>query len=342
MKVVGVCGYGYSGSGALFDLLKEYDECVIGSEVEFELLYSPGGLLDLEYHLMKNCNRFNSGDIAIRQFKRIIKINSKKSGPFYQFTNGKFFEISNKYVDSLCQCKWRGLVSYDMYLDSAFEKRLRYSFLRRLIKVIHILGFRTADYKRIMYLSVAPKNFYVQTRKYIEDLFKASGYIENKICVVNQLFPANNIKPCFKFFLNSKAIVVDRDPRDLYISIKLFIKDAASFIPMDDVNSFIRYYRAVRLTKDNDCKEILYIKFEDLIYKYQDTINEIEKFLGISRHMYPKKYFEPNKSVANTQLFRRYLKYEKDIKIIEHELKEFLYIYPDNNIINENIVPFTW
>ena len=52
MNVILTAGYGYSGSSAVVDLLKEYDNCdSISDNFEFRLIKDPGGLEDLRYHL---------------------------------------------------------------------------------------------------------------------------------------------------------------------------------------------------------------------------------------------------------------------------------------------------
>ena len=52
--IIGVCGYGYSGSGAVCDFLHEWDSCsCCPMDMEFSLLYIPHGIQDLEYQLME-------------------------------------------------------------------------------------------------------------------------------------------------------------------------------------------------------------------------------------------------------------------------------------------------
>ena len=34
--VVGVCGHGYTGSGAVLDFLKQFDECSVPSSADYE------------------------------------------------------------------------------------------------------------------------------------------------------------------------------------------------------------------------------------------------------------------------------------------------------------------
>ena len=66
--------------------------------------------------------------------------------------------------------------------------------------------------------------------------------------------------------------------------------------------------------------------FEDLVYRYEETTEKINHFLGIEGFA-NRSSFNPARSINNTQLFKKYTVYRDQIKIIETELKEFLYDY---------------
>ena len=89
-----------------------------------------------------------------------------------------------------------------------------------------------------------------------------------------------------------------------------------------------------------ESKKILRIKFEDLIYQYDKTIDKIEKFMGFTKkdHIRPLTRFNPEVSIKNTQIFNA-KEYQEETKIIEIELKKYLYNFPYdiNNDIEETI-----
>jgi hypothetical protein len=131
-----------------------------------------------------------------------------------------------------------------------------------------------------------------------------------------------------KFFSDPRCIIVDRDPRDLYVMVKNVYGMNAMFIPSDTVEHFIEYYKRLRddrLWKGAD--KILFIRFEDLIYKYAETVGIIEKFVGpvLGTHVKPKEFFNPEVSIANTNVFGKFPQDAEAIKRIEVELSEFLY-----------------
>ena len=77
-------------------------------------------------------------------------------------------------------------------------------------------------------------------------------------------------------------------------------------------------------TKDN---RILYVNFEDLCYKYEETKALVESFIGESANNRTCKIFDASVSIKNTQLFNMYTQYKNEIETIEEELSEYLYIY---------------
>mgnify|MGYP006872937219 FL=1 len=69
--IVGVCGHGYSGSGAVVDYLKEKPDCQVCGNIELSLAYMPHGLQDLDYHVNESVSRYYSSDAAIKDFLRL-------------------------------------------------------------------------------------------------------------------------------------------------------------------------------------------------------------------------------------------------------------------------------
>ena len=72
-----------------------------------------------------------------------------------------------------------------------------------------------------------------------------------------------------------------------------------------------------------------------MIYKYKQTTSELADWLGLNfdNHINPKKYFKPDKSILNTQTWKRYSCNNDEISYIENELKDYLYEFPDNQIL---------
>ena len=328
--LLGICGYGFTGSGAVVGLLEEYEEPQVYSKAEIQEAFKIDGLQDLEYHLVKQYCRHISGDAAVKRFKEARGLGQtpilKKTIP-----KEEYLKISEEYLRNLIQGEWYGVDNIDYS-----TKYPLYNFLVLVLKKTlfpwyeKIFGHPFNHWPaRKMYLCIEPDNFYEETKKYTDNLMKAMGADLSRDIVLDQVFEGNNPKNSFPFFRNAKAIVVDRDPRDVFLLARHGKRTSAEarFMPREDVNVFIEYYRRLRKSKVEDDENVLNIQFEDLIYNYEFAVKKVEEFTGYSRHTQPRKFFDPKISIYNTQLFNN-PKYEDDlwmIKIIEDELKEFLY-----------------
>ena len=149
---------------------------------------------------------------------------------------------------------------------------------------------------------------------------------ETKKIVLDQLILPYNRSNFFKLFDNLKQIIVDRDPRDVYLDAMTY----NAYPITKDIESFISFYESTHLkeiVKPSDTT--LLVKFEDLIYNYEQTVNMIFEFLNIQKndHTRIKKYFNPNFSIKNTQTWMRPENkiFQDDIVQIEKKLGKWCY-----------------
>lgn len=327
--VVGVCGLGFTGSGAVIDLLKEFQDIQIQDGDEFGITYRPDGLEDLSYHLLSKRSRYMSCDVAIYRFKKYVQ---RLFGPRTSLGRGiseTVMKLTDEYISDICQVTWFGTWGFDAYYHSRLYNSIKGHFalplVAKLEKRISITGY---PYRK-MYLSISPKDYYERTRQYVSDLIKVMGYDENKVLVMNQLFAGDSPQSSFPFFNNPKAIIVDKDPRDLYFLGKFEVHNQCAWMPTNDVESFIKYYKTIRSSLKMQDNNILYVRFENLVYEYKSTISKIIDFLNLSetKHIESLKYFNPNLSKNNTQLFRKYPAFKEETHRIEEELSDWLFPY---------------
>ena len=73
--------------------------------------------------------------------------------------------------------------------------------------------------------------------------------------------------------------------------------------------------------------EQLIIRFEDLIFKYEQTKELIINFIEVKKNKGPStsRFFFPEKSKQNSQLWKNYDDPEGNIELIEKELGNYLY-----------------
>lgn len=324
--IIGSCGYGATGSSVLTDLLREYDNVQVYDTFEFVLSYRVDGLEDLEYHLMKQYAKNSSGDYAIKRFLEMSKcyktplINKPCDG-------NTFYNLSKHFIDEILQTSYRGVDTADMLSGSVLRNILAFASKKIIMpKIIEKVTKKPAYIWpcRKQYYSIEPDCFYEAAREYTNSIFKAMGADLSKPICLDQPFEGNSPENSFKFFDNPYAIVIDRDPRDLFLAAKYSKDPNFKFLPRDDVRKYIIYYKNMRKRKSYN-ERILSLHFEDLIYNYDDSISKIEKFLSLGEHKRPKEIFNPNRSINNTQLIRLHPEDKDNIQLIETELKEFLY-----------------
>lgn len=326
--VIGACGYGCTGSSIITDLLREFNEIQVFDDFEFSFTYRVDGLEDLEYHLMKQYAKNISGDAAIKRFLYAAKyINTPL---IHKPTSSKnFYKITQEYIDSILQARFRGMESIDIIsgnvLKNVFTLGMKKIILPKTIENIT----KKPSYvwpNREIYVCVEPENFYEASKKYICDILKAMGADLSKPIALDQPFGGNKPQNSFKFFDNPKAVIVDRDPRDLYLETKYRLISEGRFIPHEDIEMFVEYYQRIRTGRPmNNTEQVLLLRFEDLIYNYEECLRQLIQFLKLKEHVSPKKYFNPARSINNTQLSRKYPHEKEAIQYIEKTLSDYLY-----------------
>jgi hypothetical protein len=336
-NTVGVCGYIRTGSSAVLNFLKEFHENIIIDDFEFDFLHFPDAIDDLNYHLHEGSYDLRSSFVAIERFKRLC--NSYHMRKMNLLTNNRFLPLTEKYLNDLIQIKYYGKTLADIVLYPKLRNnRMKRSFLRRLLNCIIFFEnqlnrqFDIFPFHELNYASF-PKDFLSITKKYIEDILimlMRDGREGN--IVLDQLFTCNNPQKYFNYLKNPKAIIVDRDPRDIYLLAKNVRRlKGERGIPTKTVANYVNFFKATRknrhLIGPDDYDSVLFVQFEDLIYEYEKTSKKIMNFLNLSDPISPKKYFIPEKSITNTQLFGIYKNEKKDIEYIEKELSEYLYPY---------------
>lgn len=329
---IGACGFSGTGSSAVCDFLKEFDENVVLDDFEFSLSYKPDGLEDLRYHLLEGSSKYTSSAAALYRFQQLCKRYGVRN--FEKLSNYQFLRLSEKYREKLIQASWIGDgAGVDSILNPKRNFASRCARKIKFMKVIRkfelMLGHEIPIYPlhKIEY-SAYPDDFDGITKEYVMGVLNSLGRDPSKNLVLDQPFSGNNPQASFPFFDQPKAIVVDRDPRDYY----LFSKEVAYFkgrryVPVNSVENFVIYYRNMRTGMPYLCENpnILRVNFEDMVYQYEKTKKRIIEFCQLKEYSRPRSIFEPNLSRNNTQLSLRYPEYATEIKYIETELPEYLY-----------------
>ncbi|MCI9281078.1 MAG: hypothetical protein HFI49_02310 [Bacilli bacterium] len=344
-RIIVTTGYMGSGSSAITDLISEFKDCANDyKSYEYIFLHCPNGLFDLEDKLLIGNNAIKSDD-SIRQFElQMKKLYNKKFwwvGNYEKVIGPEFMKITNEFINNITEFRLNNYwYTHEEVNFSMFMKLL----LRKPIKMItrnKICNKKILRYNDGMKISyIKDKDFYRYANQYIYNIIDIIGKKRKNIIMDQLLLPFNLYRIDNYFDDRLKVVVVERDPRDVYILNKYIWQEKQIGVPFPlEVNEFCEYYKKMRESEIKcDSKKVLRIKFEDLIYNYDNVLSKIEKFLNFKKedHIKPKNRFNPDLSIKNTQLFNEE-KYNEEIKIIEEKLKKYLYHFPykiKNNIRN--------
>lgn len=334
MRIISCASYYGTGSSAITNFLEEFDNCESLTDYEFRFLQDPNGVRDLEFQLVENHNRHTSG-YALKRYKKFVE---QLGNPYFKryesFFHGQWKKISYEYINDLTEFTYTGYWHQDV-VDRGplfhFWKRLENKILQKTIWRKQEEVALNELPNEITYCSYpTEEQFLKYTRKYIEKLFQVANQNNRKNIIVDQIVPPSNLNHYLRYFDDIKVFVVERDPRDMYLAEKYVYKGAV--IPTESVEVFCKWYeysRRHRKFENYDTEKVMFIRFEDLIYKYQETTEKIVKWLGFSKenHILPGKKFNPNKSIKNTRMWEKFPQASEEVKIISESLKEYLYQY---------------
>lgn len=349
--IIDVTGFGWSGSGAVHDLLREYDDVKFAAfdyDWEFTLLWEPDGIYDLEHKLCHKHCRFGDSGTAIKRFLKLVE--GQASVPFLhydQLFEGKYKDICQSYINDLIQFTFEGRTFEEFMYPSTKEKILApYNKIVRILLGNHIaVNILHKDYSKSLVktikhqicVSYNPDNFMERTHQLMDEIFSYVRTDKNTALVTDQLFPPDCPTMFFKYINEpAKCIIVRRDPRDTYLLAKKAYNSSIP-LPVENIDDFILFYKkTIEETLEKEGDQLLNIQFEDLIYNYEATVSSIENFLGINKHVRINNYFDPRKSINNTQLFNLYDGYQSDIKKIEMSLPNSLFHFEKYQILGKN------
>ncbi len=247
------------------------------------------------------------------------------------FFNYQYMRLTEEYIRSLTDFYYKGWWFYDL-----FDKGIFYYYYKQLQN--HIICKIPGRHKGIIpneltYCShPSEEKFLKHTRKYVSELMRAANPQNLPYLEIDQIVPSQNINRILRFFEDDIYVfIVDRDPRDLYILAK-FLKQWP-ICPSNNVNQFCDWFLYTRQSGSleiYDSAKVKRIRFEDLIYRYEKTVKEIEEMIGLDskNHMASFMKLNPMRSVNNTQIWKKY-HIEEDISVIEKRLSDYLYPFDE-------------
>ena len=322
LKVI-TASSGLSGAGLIFDYLldrndfispfKEYPDK--DQQSEFRFITDPGGLNSLYEGFYKNFSINNCAyvyDEFNKYLKKISRLTIRENNKKKKLYSNHFFSESEKFKKKIIKTSYYGLPQF-YRLGLGKKDRLVWKLTNQ---------FKSAQQSKFlqMVLPVNEKVFIKEAIKFIDKVLYSPIKNKKKNIVIDQ--GANFWKPesSTKFYSNKKIILITRDPRSVFASMKS--RKSLSY-PGHNINTFIDWYKSIisKVRSFKNSKNILLIKYEDFIFNHENESKKLLKFLQIKK--VDKNIFSIDDSKKNVYKAKDILT-KKEKKLIEIKLKKYL------------------
>ncbi len=331
INIVDLSGYSFTGKSAVHDLISGWDGFYSHSkEFEFDLIRVQGGLLDLRQALtQKHWSPVRSSE-AIRNFFRLVhhmggdrNVLSRlmRSGASYDHYLPGFSSLTNEFVGSLVEASWQCEWPFALY--SRDKEYLT------AIKLARKFGFSRED--TVYFARLSEAEFDTKSSEYFERLFAPIAAKGFRSLVLNNAFEPFSPERSIEFFDHAKSIVVDRDPRDVYISALHAGKIEGSKVGLavtgGSVSNFIRRFRIYRSSANAKSPHVYRMQFESLVLDYEAEVKRLRAFLGDASVATTSlgRAFDPVNSARNVGQWKRLddLRLLNDVAVIKSELSAY-------------------
>ena len=332
-------GYMGSGSSALTDLLSEFEGVSSpNGDFEYVFLHAPNGLFDLEDKLLIGNNALRS-DEAIHSFLKLMDDLYRKKRYWVADYKHKVSEDFPEYVEQLIRDLDPTRPDEDTYWYYMQDPTGYMTFLRMLRKALYLLSFKRIlvpqplRYRGMTLAFPSDEEFYEAARRFVYAVMEAVR-ADHEAAIFDQMLLPHNLFRADRYFRDDTAIVLaDRDPRDVFLANKYYWKPQHVPLPFPtEVEDFCRVYRKMRENvRKADSKLIVKVQFEDLIYRYDETLEDLYRELQLPKqaHTAKRQHFDPSVSIVNTNIQRKDQRYRREAEIIEKRLGEYLYAFPE-------------
>lgn len=291
--IVAVHGFGYSGSGAVVDLLREFpnvtvlghidqegsktDEKAYSFSSEQDFVRLSGGLFELEKFIESN-NIFHNA-AALRRFAEVVEKSS-----LYQSDN-RIRECFFKFFSAITNLHTP--VSHPYY------NSYLYSWEKPHVISYFADGMNLSQY-RTLCKNLISEIAHIVYERFPSDLIVMDQFFNDYEFDINR----------YKLYApNIKIICVYRDPRDVLAFAYL---NKIEWIPYKNINDYIIWYHALMRKFDKFSKDYLVIRFEDLVCDYNCQLGIVKHFLNIPTNLRQNKFscFDPQLSRKNIGIWK--------------------------------------
>lgn len=329
MNIITSTGYGGTGSSVVIDIFYGHPDVHNLGDHELWFLQEFWGVTDLEYFVTKCAHRSKVSHAIYQYEKNVVK----NANLYNKLFNDTYVRLSNDFIRNITTSTFvKARPAYEV--DSFITKIINYELPLKITKLRNrILGVENKEVnirhptRTHKYSTLNEIEFKKEVRKYVASLFDSIFVSTGKSNVVcDQLVPAMGYTKYLPYIDNLKVIIVDRDPRDIYLNNKYIWKGAPYICDTTDVDQFIDWYKSIRYHSDENNCSVLRINFEDFIYKTKDAISSIMKFAELDERKFDiaKSTFVRENSAINVGLWKKYK--DCEIEYIQLKLKDYCHM----------------
>ena len=248
-------------------------------------------------------------------------------GNHYDLFFPNFTKFSNQYLGKLLSAKWESKWPYEKY----FHSDLRIVFE----KLISHFGYNNTP--EIYLTRLGRDEFDSYTKEYLDALLSSRNNPPDSILLLSNTFEPYRPVVGIGLISNAKSIIVDRDPRDIYLSAWLSAVGSGSQVGKavigdsvhDFVKRFLLYRRAIINTNEENAN-VLRLTFESLVKNFDSIRRNLCEFLGLKDIDIDinKSDFNPTVSIDNVSMWEHQTDRNllSSISFIEKELEDYLFI----------------
>jgi hypothetical protein len=327
--IVSASGEGHSGSGAVVDFLREFDNCAVNGsidengigpmgkalannsdKVEFDVFRHHHGILGMEPYAAK-------GLLSNSNISSFLHLNERfyaNNGGIY---NDEYMRLVWDFIDEISTKSiiryWD--ISYQSYCDEIG------AFIPTNVIAPYLVYPQETGYAFNVRENIALNVYRQKAKSFLDKVFKT---IESeKYLVLDQFVsPQVSDETISAYIPGLKRIHVYRDPRDCFATALLLDVPWLPHKAADYVNLYRNTRKRIEIGAN---KDVLYIRFEDLVLNYQESAKQIMDFLGLkeANHVHKKGFFDPEISKKNVGLYKKVD--ARSIELIEKELPDWIY-----------------
>jgi hypothetical protein len=213
----------------------------------------------------------------------------------------QFASSTRSYSESLIDATWQTEWPYRAAEIGASE--LFFDKLKLKLRVPPAFG--------IDYSLAAPGDFLGRMRDYLATLIAPFAEPGDHTVVMHNSIEPFSPSRALRYFHDARSIIVDRDPRDVYVAQNRYVTPGSNSKPRPyrsvttTPDIFCRRFRTMRkvaASAPDDPQRLLRVNFEDVVLGYDASLKKIMSFLGETpaTHVRAREYFKPEQSTKKT------------------------------------------